>query len=330
MKKRIYLFSNGTLARESNTLVLIKNGNKHFIPVADVNSILVFGEVDINKRLLEFLTEQNIPLHFFNYYGYYIGSYLPRRYYNAGIITLKQAEHYLDREKRLDIAKAIVKGSIRNMLVVLNYYRNRGIDTSDEIKRIESILGNIAKCVEVNELMGNEGNAREIYYNAFNKILKDENFSYSGRSRRPPTTKLNSLISFGNSMLYVTILNEVMKTHLDPRIGYLHSTNSRKFSLNLDIAEIFKQFLVDRCIFTLVNKSMLNEHDFMQELNGIYLSESGRRKFLHEFESRLATTIIHKKLRRKISYQGIIRMELYKLEKHILGDEEYKPFVMLW
>ncbi len=330
MKKRIYLFSNGTLSRESNTLVLIKNGSKHFIPVADVNSILVFGEVDINKRLLEFLTEQNIPLHFFNYYGYYIGSYLPRRYYNAGIITLKQAEHYLDREKRLDIARVIVKGSIRNMLVVLNYYRNRGIDTSDEIKRIESILGNVARCVEVNELMGNEGNSREIYYNAFNKILKDENFSYSGRSRRPPTTKLNSLISFGNSMLYITILNEVMKTHLDPRIGYLHSTNSRKFSLNLDMAEIFKPFLVDRCIFTLVNKSMLNEHDFMQELNGIYLSESGRRKFLHEFESRLATTIMHKKLRRKISYQGIIRMELYKLEKHILGDEEYKPFVMPW
>jgi len=331
MKKRLHLFSNGELARESNTLVVIKkDGTKRYIPVADISSIYVFGEISLNKRLLEFLTEYNIPLHFFNYYGYYVGSYLPRRQYNAGIITLRQAEYYLDMNKRLVIARSIVKGSIRNMLVVLYYYNNRNIDMSMEIKYINDILDGVGYCENIEELMGYEGNVREIYYQAFNKILNDENFRYDGRVRRPPTTKINTLLSFGNSIIYVTILNEIVKTHLDPRIGYLHSTNNRKFSLNLDISEIFKPLLVDRCIFTLINKSMLNENDFMKELNGLYLNDEGKKKFLHVFEERLNTSIIHKRLKRKITYQGIIRMELYKLEKHLLGDEEYKPFVMQW
>lgn len=330
MKKRIYLFSHGILARESNTLVLINEGKKRFIPIMDVNSIYVFGEIDINKRLLEFLTSYNIPLHFFNYYGYYVGSYLPRRYYNAGIITLRQAEHYINIEKRLYLAKSITHGAIRNTLVVLNYYNNRGVNLKEEIERMENILNATFECKEVNELMGHEGNAKEIYYQSFNKILNNEIFKYEGRIRRPPTTRLNALISFGNSLLYVTALNEIMKTHLDPRIGYLHTTNNRKFSLNLDISELFKPLLVDRCIFTLVNKSMLSENDFMKELNGLYLNDTGRRKFIQEFETKLNTTVQHKKLRRKISYQGIIRIELYKLEKHIIGDEEYKPFVMRW
>jgi CRISPR-associated protein Cas1 len=331
MKKRLHLFSNGELARESNTLAVIKkDGTKRYIPVADISSIYVFSEISLNKRLLEFLTEYNIPLHFFNYYGYYVGSYLPRRQYNAGIITLRQAEHYLDINKRLVIARSIVKGSIRNMLVVLYYYNNRNIDMSREIKYINDILGGVDDCKNIEELMGNEGNVREIYYQAFNKILNDEDFRYSGRVRRPPNTKINTLLSFGNSILYVTILNEIVKTHLDPRIGYLHSANNRRFSLNLDMSEIFKPLLVDRCIFTLINKSMFKKNDFIKELNGLYLNDEGKKKFLHMFEERLNTSIIHKRLKRKITYQGIIRMELYKLEKHLLGDEEYKPFVMQW
>ena len=331
MKKRLHLFSNGELARESNTLVVIKkDGTKRYIPVADISSIYVFGEISLNKRLLEFLTEYNIPSHFFNYNGYYVGSYLPRRQYNAGIITLRQAEHYLDMNKRLVIAKSIVKGSIRNMLVVLYYYNNRNIDMSREIEYINDILDGVMDCKSIEELMGNEGNVREIYYQAFNKILNNEDFRYNGRVKRPPTTRINTLLSFGNSILYVTILNEIVKTHLDARIGYLHSTNSRRFSLNLDISEIFKPLLVDRCLFTLINKSMLNRSDFMKELNGLYLSDEGKKKFLHAFEERLSTSITHKRLKRKITYQGIIRMELYKLEKHLLGDEEYKPFVMQW
>lgn len=88
--------------------------------------------------------------------------------------------------------------------------------------------------------MAVEGNAREIYYSAFDIIVDNEDFAFAKRTRRPPQNRLNALISFGNSLLYVTVLGEIYRTHLDPRIGFLHATNFRRFSLNLDVAEIFK------------------------------------------------------------------------------------------
>jgi CRISPR-associated protein Cas1 len=330
MKKRLYFLTSGTLERESNTLVFLTTEKKVFMPIKEISSLHVFGEVNLNKRFLEFLTENNVSIHFYNYYGYYSGSYFPRRAFNSGIVTLRQAEHYLDNAKRLYLAKQFVGGSINNMRTILNYYDNRGTNLSEEIRYLDNFATTSKTTSSVAELMGIEGNAKELYYFSFNKILKDPEFNYDTRSRRPPKTKLNTLISFGNGLLYATTLGEIYKTHLDPRIGYLHSTNSRKFSLNLDVSELFKPFLVDRVILTLVNKSMLNDSDYSRELGGLYLTDSGKRKFVQEFESRLSTTITHRVLRRKISYQGLIRMELYKIEKHLLGDRSYSPFLMYW
>jgi CRISPR-associated protein Cas1 len=177
--------------------------------------------------------------------------------------------------------------------------------------------------------MALEGQAREQYYFSFNTILSDEEYRYVKRERRPPKTKLDTLLSFGNSLLYVTVLGEIYKTHLDPRIGFLHSSNDRRFSLNLDVAEVFKPIIVDRVIFTLVNKKMLDASCFMEELGGLYLNDKGRKTFVQEYESKLKQTITcARKL--KASYKRLIRLELYKLEKHLIGDKEYEPFVAQW
>ena len=121
-----------------------------------------------------------------------------------------------------------------------------------------------------------------------------------------------------------------MKTHLDPRIGFLHTANFRRFSLNLDVAEIFKPILSDRVIFSLVNKGMLKEKHFLRELGGLYLNDEGRKIFIEEMEKKLNSTIRHRKLKRNVSYRTLIRMEIYKIEKHLLGEEEYEPFVARW
>src|SRR5690606_24598952 len=97
-----------------------------------------------------------------------------------------------------------------------------------------------------------------------------------------------------NSVCYTIVLSEIYKTYLDPRIGYLHATNFRRFTLNLDIAEIFKPILVDRLIFTLINKNMITKKDFDKHTNGIILSESGRQVFIRELDSRLKTTVNHR------------------------------------
>ena len=126
------------------------------------------------------------------------------------------------------------------------------------------------------------------------------------------------------------MLSEIYKTHLDPRIGYLHTTNFRRFTLNLDVAEIFKPIIGDRTILSLLNKGIIKPNDFEDKLEGVYLKETGRKKFLQAMEERLKQTIKHSKLNRQVSYRRLIRLELYKLEKHLIGEEEYEPFVMDW
>jgi len=330
MGKRLYLLSNGALRRSQNTLVLETDDGKKFFPVEQVEEIAVFGEVDLNKRLLSFLTQQHIPIHFYNHYGYYIGTYYPREHYNSGYMILRQAEHYLDEGKRLDLARRFVEGALFNLKKVVRYYHNRGKPLEEVEAALEKERGRLDGIKEIPVLMQAEGKARDAYYEAFDVILGKDEFAFGSRSRRPPRNRINALISFGNSLMYTAVLSEIYKTHLDPRIGYLHSTNFRRFTLNLDVAEIFKPILVDRLIFTLVSKGQIKASDFDDALEGLYLSDRGRRVFLEAWEKKLTSTFYHRGLKRNVSYRRAIRLELYKLEKHFMGEGEYKPFRARW
>jgi len=330
MKKTIYIFSDGELKRKDNTLYFETKEGKKYIPVENTREIYIFGEVSLNKRLLEFLTETQIILHFFNYYGYYVGSYYPREHLNSGYMILKQAEHYLDQEKRMRLARKFVSGAIENILRVLSYYENRGKALSGTISKIRELSQSLDKFSQIDELMAIEGNVRDRYYQAFDLILDNEHFVFEGRTKRPPKNRLNALISFANSLVYTICLSEIYQTHLDPRIGFLHATNFRRFTLNLDVAEIFKPILADRVIFSLVNKGIIKPQHFEKKLDGIVLNDKGKQIVIQEMEEKLKSTIKHKKLGRHVSYRQLIRLELYKIEKHLMGEAEYQPFVSSW
>lgn len=330
MKKTIYIFSDGELKRKDNTLFFEGENGIKFIPVENTSEIMVFGEISLNKRFLEFLTQSEIILHFFNHYGYYVGSYYPREHLNSGYMILRQAEYYNDESKRLYLAQKFVEGAYKNIRQVLKYYSNRGRNLENVIYSIEKLGESVELTTTINELMALEGNIREYYYKAFDEIIQDPDFKFDFRSKRPPQNFLNTLISFGNSLMYTTTLSEIYKTHLDPRIGFLHATNFRRFSLNLDISEIFKPIIVDRTIFLLLSKRMITKEDFEEDAEGLLLKEKGKKVFVQEFEDKLATTIKHRSLSNNVSYRRLIRLELYKLEKHLIEEEQYKPFIAQW
>lgn len=217
-----------------------------------------------------------------------------------------------------------------NMLEVIRYYHNRGKGLGEAIEKIGGFIDRMGICRDINELMAIEGNIRETYYDTFNSIIGKDEFVFQGRNRRPPQDRINALISFGNTLAYTAVLSEIYKTHLDPRIGYLHTTNFRRFTLNLDIAEIFKPILVDRLIFSLLARNMLKASHFEKKANGILMNDKGRRVFVEEWENKLRTTIKHRDLGREVSYRRLIRMELYKLEKHLMDEREFAPFVSRW
>jgi len=179
------------------------------------------------------------------------------------------------------------------------------------------------------EIMNVEGRIRNIYYSAIDEIVPEE-YCIIKRTRMPPENKMNTLISYGNSILYGTILTEIYNTQANPTISFLHEPFARRFSLSMDISEIFKPIIVDRIIFKLVNKNMLDDSCFRGELGNMLLSEKGSRIFIKEYNDKLDTTIKHKGVNRNVSYRTLIRMEVYKLIKHFLGTEEYKPLVMWW
>ena len=126
------------------------------------------------------------------------------------------------------------------------------------------------------------------------------------------------------------ILSEIFKTQLDPKVSYLHEPFERRYSLNLDLSEIFKPLIVDRVIFTLINKEMIKPEHFDQELNFCYLNDSGRKIFIQEFDRKLNSTLKYPKLERKVSYRYMLRLECYKLIKNFLEKKPYDSFKIYW
>ena len=334
MRNNYYITVNAVMEREHNTIYLFyknEEGEKQrrIIPVEKIYAIYCYGNVTIKSGALAYLMRHGVVVHFFNKYGFYEGSFYPRQKLLSGDLLIKQAQHYLDYEKRMELAREFVKGAIGNILINLKYYERANKDVNEEIKTMEDSLHSLEEINDIKQLMAIEGNAREAYYQAFNKILPPA-FHFDRRSRQPPANRINALISFGNSLVYSSCLTEIYNTQLNPTISYLHEPSERRFSLSLDIAEVFKPLLADRVIFKLIQKKIISENDFRLELNSCLLNNNGKKKFLHEYDAKLKTTIKHRGLRRNVSYQRLIRLECYKLIKHLLGMNPYKAFKIWW
>jgi CRISPR-associated protein Cas1 len=333
MRTDYYIMQDGILKRKENTVYFINKDERRVLPINKIYSIYAYGKLSFSSGVVSYLAKNGIPIHFFNYYGFYEGSMYPRETLISGDLVIDQAAHYLDSDKRMLLAGMFIEGACGNILKNLKYYSRsqEGIQESIDayVNSIESEITRLPNTGTIPEMMNVEGRIRNIYYSALDEIFPEE-YRIVTRTRRPPGNKMNTLISFGNSLMYTTVLSEIYNTQLNPTISYLHEPFERRFSLSLDVSEIFKPVIVDRIILKLVNKNMLDDNCFKGEIGDMLLSEKGKKIFLQEYNDKLGTTIKHKGLKRNVSYKRLIRLELYKLAKHLLGDEEYKPLVMWW
>jgi len=321
-------------------------GKRKPIPVEDIEAFYILGEMDFNSKFFNFLSQNKIPLHLFNYYGYYSGSYIPRDYLPSGFTIVEQVKAYLDPHRRLSIAREIIDAASFNILKNLQYHSNPSrqdednninkIGTNPEgknilqtINEIESLRAKIKETNTTQELMGLEGNIRERYYHCWSEILGQE-YALDKRVKHPPDNAINAIVSFANSLVYTTVLSEIYHTHLNPTISFLHGPGERRYSLALDLAEIFKPIIADRMIFKLLNTKQIQEKHFRKELNFCYLEETGRKIVLQEYDERLNTTIKHRSLNRSVSYRHLMRLEAYKLVRHLTSKDEYKGFRAWW
>ena len=305
---------------------------KRPIPVEDIEAIYLFGECEFNARFFNFLGRSRVPLHFFNYYGFYTGTYWPRQEVVSGFLTVKQALLYADDARRTDLARRLVDGASHNLRANLKYYNgaSRGRDVAAQLAEIEALRAQLAGAPDVEVVMGLEGAMRAAYYRAWPAILSAPWAEFEKRVKRPPDNPINALISFGNSLCYTLCLSEIYRTALNPTISILHQPGARRFSLALDLAEIFKPILVDKLIWKLVNNGELSLKHFDESLNFCYLKESGRKVFVEAWDERLKTTFEHRNLGKRVSYRHLVRLECYKWQRHFFEGAAYEPHKSLW
>lgn len=321
-----YIMSMGELSRKDNSLCFRKDGKNVHIPVENTKEIYCFNEVSINSKLLDFLAQNNIIVHFFNYYGGYSGTYYPRDHYLSGKLIVKQALKY--QNDRMDIARAIVKGIGLNIYEVLYHYykhdKKEVKETTDWIKKI--FLPQVEQAGDVKELMAYEGEVWLRFYQDFQYFLP-EDFVMNKRVKRPTDNPMNALVSFGNTLLYTKTISAIYQTHLDQRISFLHEPSEGRFSLSLDLSEVFKPAIVFKTIFELVNNRRIQvEKHFVKDVNYCILNEEGRKIFIKAFEERMDSVFMHSKLKRKVSYRTALKLDCYKLIKNILEEKEFIPY----
>lgn len=170
MDRDYYIFSSGRLKRKDNTIYYIdEQGNKRALPIEQTSKIHIFGEVDINTKLLNYLSHYGLMLNIYNYYGFYSGTYFPRKKNVSGYLLVNQAMHYSYNDKRIYLAKQFIDSAAHHILRNLRSYT----ETENHIKRIQIERKNILNASYITELMGAEGRMRKIYYEAFNIILKN-------------------------------------------------------------------------------------------------------------------------------------------------------------
>ena len=321
-----HIINEGILSQSDYTILFENKNKKVYIPIEATKILNIYSNIIINSNFFNLMNSKNIIVNLFDKHNRYIGKFIPNNTRKSCLLLLKQVEIYNDYNKRMNMAKDILSSEIYNLKSNLKYYNRRyNHDIKEKIKLIEKTEKEINLIKEHEKLLLCEARIKGIYYSCFNEILQNEKFKFIKRSKRPPQDPINALISFGNTLLYNYIAKEIYKTKLDIRIAYLHSSNNRYESLNLDLADIFKPIIVDKIIFKLINKKIINYRLHFENINGGgYLTGEGKNIVINEFYKKIKdiTTIGNNKM----SYEKIIRKEIYKLSNSIMNEEKYKAF----
>jgi len=354
MKQNLYIFSDTVIKRKQNTLyfkqiieeeneeidlireeylfdkeIIIPKGESKYMPVENVESIVTLGAVHFNSRLLYFLSRNKIPVHILTYRGRWAGSFMPAEGASSAPNLINQVTAYLNENKKLEVAREIVETTAKNSLLNLNYYNNRGKLLSETINTIEELKKEIPQASDVEELFGIEGYIKQNYYSAWRTIFNYPIAFYS-RRRNPPPDFINTMISFGNALLYSIVTNLIYQVKLYAEIGFMHSPGENKFSLSYDIADIYKPLIVDRTIFKLINKNMISEKDFFFKRGICLMKKETKKIFVATFEEKLLKKIKVEGFKKKISYKRLIKEDLYNLRKYLNGENKIEFYKAQW
>ena len=321
------ILSDGILRPKDFSFIFEGDTETADLPVKNIEVINIYSNVIFDSDFLKVALENKVIVNVFNKSNKLIGRFIPNESLKSPNTTNNQLLCYCNKEERLKLARTFVLASIHNTRLNIRYYNKQNPQEvfSKALNKINNTEQKIKICQSYEELLMLEAQVREAYYSCYESFIKNEDFTFVKRTRRPPMNEVNAMLSFGNTVLYNYLATAITKTSLDIRTGFLHATNNRTESLNLDLAEIFKPLIVDRVVFSLINLRSINlTHFYTEENGGVYLNEDGKRIFLRAFYEKLNTVVTVKQDR--YSYRRIIKDEIRQLSLYFKNNEKYTGF----
>jgi len=327
----LYLVHQGATLRKEQGRFLVQPLKEPVveIPIAEVELVLVFGNIQLTTSAIAACLDAKIPVIFLTQMGEYKG-----QLWNSEFCDLPSEE--AQWQKRLDVAfqletaRAIVWGKLMNSKqLLLRLNRKRQLeDVATAISGITSDIESVETTETLESLRGYEGIAANRYFAALGLLIANEGFSLTGRTRRPPKDPVNSLLSFGYTLLYNNVLSLILAEGLNPYLGNLHRSDRKETHLAFDLMEEFRSPVVDTLVMNLINKKILRPTDFTypDKDGGIYLVDAARRVFLKHFEERISLQIIYADLKEKISYRRVIQHQIWRYRSALLGEAPYESF----
>ena len=328
MKNNFYLLKQGELLKKDDTIEFVsKNNEKTTIPLLQIDSIVLLATISISAECLRLFANNGVVVHYFDYYENYIGTFYPKIVKSLnGELLVNQVKEFTNLDTRLFLAKETIKSSFKNMHRLISYHAKRkNIDYAEFESSYTQNIEKLKNAQTINEIMLLEASTHKAYYSCWNEIFNQE-YAFHKREKQNAKDIINALLSFLNSLLYSLIVAETHKTGLNPTISYLHEPSHSRFSLAFDIAEIFRPILVERLIFHLMNKNIIQNDDFQNNR----FTENAIKKILYHWDNKINETIYHRSLKRNVTYRYLIREELFKICRFLKGEGPFKAFVMWW
>ncbi|MDT0446839.1 type I-B CRISPR-associated endonuclease Cas1b [Streptomyces johnsoniae] len=292
------------------------------IPITDIRDLVAFDHVDINTSALSLLSRNGVTLHALDHYGNHAGHFAPSESMTSASVIRRQVELTADPDQRAAVGRALVLVTAENLRWAL--------DTDLLDTALNALRTALPDCKDSDSLMGHEGNYRRTGWAVLDTMLPAW-LRLNGRTRRPPTNAGNAFVSYLNALVYARVLTALRTTPLHPAIGFLHAdTDRRRNTLALDLAEPFKPLFAERLLKRVAGQRAFKASDFETEVGRASLSKDGRKKVAALMREELATTVHHRSLKRKVSYEELIHLEALKLVRLCLEGRPYKPFKPWW
>lgn len=309
--------------------VKCKNGMDRYIPKESVDSIIIFGNVNLTVPCLRECMERGISVSLFSTTGRYFGRIESTSHINAR--RLRRQVHMSENEEdKLIFSKKIIENKIHNQRVLLTRYaRNSDSNISDKVKAIKIHEKKIQQCSSIEQIMGYEGNASRQYFSALSNMIADE-FKFKGRSKRPPKDPFNSMISLGYTILLYEIMGEIENRGLSPYIGFMHKDAENHPTLASDLLEEWRAVIVDATVMSLIqgNEIQLEEFQKDQDTGAVIIGKKGINIFLKKLEKKLQSNMNYLEyLEHPVSFRRAIWWQVTKLIRCIDNGtfEEYQP-----